>query len=123
MGRLIISLMIFSMAQVANAEPIKASWYSVESLKKEGSWKLYKGVQANGTQFNDDKDSVASRMHDLGTHLLVTNLDNGKSVKVEVTDRIGRRFAQTRIDLSKGAFAKISDLNKGVIPVKIEAIQ
>lgn len=107
---------------VTSAETIKASWYSVESLKKEGSWAIYKGVMANGHQFNEHADTVACRLFKLGSRLKVTNLNTGKSVIVTVTDKIGKRFAKTRIDLSKGAFQKIANLKQGLIDVKVEEL-
>jgi rare lipoprotein A len=61
-------------------------------------------------------------MHSLGTHLVVKNIKNGKEVIVVVTDRIGKRFARTRIDLSKGAFEKIADLKEGLVKVSITEI-
>lgn len=110
------------MTNVVCADQIKASWYSVESLKREGSWKIWKGVMANGERFNDDGYTAASRLHNLGTMLVVTNINNGKSVVVKVTDRIGKRFAKTRIDLSKRAFSEIAMLKQGLVPVRIEVL-
>jgi rare lipoprotein A len=101
---------------------MKASWYSVESLKKEGTWKTSKGVMANGHQFKDTDYTCASNMHKLGTMLRVTNIKTGKSVNVKVTDRINVRFTYIRIDLSKQAFKEIADLDEGVIDVTMEVI-
>jgi rare lipoprotein A len=78
---------------------------------------------ANGHLFSDDKLTCATRLYNLGTILRVTNISNGKSVIVKVTDRIGKRFAQTRIDLSKSAFQSIADLKQGVIPVSVEEVR
>ena len=122
----ILALIIMLFAKLARAEQtltLTASWYSVESLKKEGTFKYSKGVMANGELFSDDAFTCASRLHRLGVLLLVTNLANGKSVVVRVTDRIGTRFANKRIDLSRGAFAQIANLKQGVIPIKIEQIK
>lgn len=108
----------------ARAEEVilKASWYSVESLKKEGTWKTSKGRMANNEIFNDNLMCCANRLYPLGTMLRVTNLASGKSVIVRTTDRIGKRFARTRIDLSKSAFEKICDLDKGLCKVMVEVI-
>ena len=114
---------LLMVCSVARAEqPIKASWYSVASLKKEGSWKIWKGVCADGSQFNDNNLTCASRMHKLGAMLKVTNLSNGKSVVVKVSDRIGKRFAETRIDLTPRAFAEIATLKQGLVEVSIEVL-
>ena len=101
---------------------LKASWYSIESLKKEGTWKTSKGVMANGKQFKDEDSTCATRLFPLQTMLRITNTRNGKSVIVMVTDRIGKRFATTRIDLSRSAFSKIADLKEGLINIKVEEL-
>jgi rare lipoprotein A len=96
-----------------------ASWYSTASLKAEGTYSYSKGRMANGQQFSDNNLTCATRLYPLGTILVVTNVDNGKSVTVKVTDRISKRFAQTRIDLSRRAFSEIADLNKGLIKATV----
>jgi rare lipoprotein A (peptidoglycan hydrolase) len=58
-------------------------------------------------------------MYPLGSVLIVENLRNSKSVRVLVTDRIGKRFSRARIDLSVLAFSKIADVNIGLITVSI----
>jgi rare lipoprotein A len=110
---------------IAHAEPVtlKASWYSIASLKKEGTFKYSKGVMANGHNFNDLGYTCTSRMFRLGSLLRVQNIKTNKEVFVRVTDRIGKRFAQTRIDLSKAAFEKIADLKQGVITVTVEEVK
>ena len=100
-----------------------SSWYSIESLKKEGTWKRTKGVCADGSYFRDDRLTAATRLYPLGTRLLVTNLRNRKTVEVIVTDRISKRFAKTRIDLSPKAFAVLAPLSQGTFPCKVEQIK
>ena len=106
----------------AQSQEITASWYSVASLKQEGTWAYSKGRMANGKIFKDEGFTCATRLYPLGTTLIVTSNKNLQSVTVKVTDRIGKRFAKTRIDLSKIAFEKIANLNQGLIKVKVEAI-
>ena len=100
-----------------------ASWYSVESLKKEGTWAYSHGRMANGHIFSDNGFTCATRLFPLGSTLRVY-LDLSKTyVDVKVTDRIGKRFAHKRIDLSKAAFAKLADLNTGIIHVSVRRVQ
>jgi hypothetical protein len=106
----------------AESIPLKASWYSTESLKREGTWAYSKGRMANGHIFNDNKYTCATRLFPLGSMVRVTNSISKSFVDVKVTDRIGKRFAKTRIDLSKKAFEKLADLNDGLINVVIERI-
>jgi len=125
MKKLCLGLIVLSLlSTLAQAETIQltASWYSVESLKKEGTWKYSKGVMANGKQFKDENPTCATRLYKLGTILKVTNISNGQSVLVLVTDKIGKRFAKTRVDLSRSAFRQIANLNEGVIKVKVELV-
>lgn len=103
----------------AKAETLTASWYSEASLKKEGTWKTSKGIMANGKKFDETKLTCATRKYPLGSKLHVTNHSTGLSVTVIVTDRIGKRFANTRIDLSKAAFKKIASLDKGLVKVEV----
>ncbi len=104
------------------AKELTASWYSIQSLKQEGTYKYTKGVMANGEKFDDNLMCCANRLWPLGSMLRVTNLESGKSVIVKTTDRIGKRFANTRIDLSKRAFAQIANLEQGIVKVKVEVI-
>ncbi len=75
---------------------------------------------ANGALFNNNKLSAASNIFPLNTLVRVTNLLNGKSIIVKITDRIHKRFGTTRIDLSKKAFASIGDIKSGLINVLVE---
>jgi len=105
------------------AQNVSCSWYSRASLIREGTWKNGKEKRmANGKQFDETKFTCATRMYPLGAILKITYA--GKVVQCEVTDRIGQRFATTRIDLSKTAFAVLAPLKQGIIPcVKIERIK
>ncbi len=121
---IIVALAVFAWFCLASASELTASWYSVESLKKEGTWKASKGVMANGERFNETSLTCATRLFPLGSLLRVSNKNyNKKFVIVKVTDRIGKRFATKRIDLSKRAFSQIADLKQGLVPVKVEIIR
>ena len=108
----------------AHAETIdlKASYYSAESLKKEGTWKNGETKMANGKRFDEKDFTCASRDFNLGTLLRITNKENGKQTICKVTDRTAKRFKGKRIDLSKGAFIKIADLKQGLVLVKVEVV-
>jgi len=77
--------------------------------------------KANGEIFNKDSMTCAAPRHiKFGTLLEVTNLSNGKSVVVRVNDR--GSFGNKTIDLTHGAFKKISNHKSGKIKVKVKAI-
>ena len=77
---------------------------------------------ASGERFNQFAMTAAHKTLPLGTMLLVTNLENGKSVKVKVNDR-GPFIKGRIIDLSRSSFAKIGDTEEGILSVKIETIE
>ena len=77
---------------------------------------------ANGEVYNQHALTAASNSHRMGTYLLVTNVANGKSVKVKVNDTGGFRKYGRTLDLSKGAFSKIASVNQGIIRVKIQQL-
>ena len=73
---------------------------------------------SNGEIFRQSKLTAAHKTLPFGTKVKVTNLSNGKSVKVRVNDR-GPFIAGRIIDLSKSAAAKIDLVGVGVTQVKI----
>lgn len=90
-----------------------ASWYGAEFDGKK---------TASGERYDMDDMTAAHRKLPLGTKVEVTNLDNGKSVEVEVNDR--GPYAKGRIiDLSKAAAKKLGMTKDGTAPVKIEVTE
>ena len=90
------------------------SWYGVPFHGKK---------TASGETYNMYAMTTASNTHKLGTKLLVVNPKNGKSVIVKVNDTGGFGKYGRSLDLSKGAFAKIADLNSGTCKVHIKVIK
>ncbi len=89
-----------------------ASWYGPRFHGERTS---------SGDIFNMHSLSCAHRTLPFGTILLVTNLENGKSVKVVVNDR--GPFVKGRIiDLSYGAARALGMIEKGVVKVRIRVI-
>ena len=77
---------------------------------------------ASGDYFNQLAMTAAHKKLPFGTMLMVTNLENGKSVKVKVNDR-GPFIKGRIIDPSRAAFAKIGDTGKGILSVKIKTVK
>jgi len=73
---------------------------------------------ASGEKFRNSKLTAAHKTLPFGTRVKVTNLKNGKSVKVKINDR-GPFVAGRIIDLSKRAARKIDMYKEGVASVKI----
>jgi len=96
-------------------------YYCLTSFKASYYSDFFHGkVMRSGAIYDMNKLTCASNTHKLGTKLKVTNLDNGKSVIVKVTDT--GSFRKVTLDLSKKAFSKIAELDKGVINIKIKKI-
>lgn len=118
-----LSVAIFMSSQAAGASPIyTASYYTLKSCLREGT----SGIMANGRKLDDNAFTCASWDHKFGTKLRITNIQNGKSVIVAVTDRgpAKRLYRKGRIiDLSKAEFKSIGETKKGIIEIKVEKLE
>ena len=98
---------------------------SLSATAQYATWyggKFHGKLTASGERFDQNASTCASNKYKLGTKLIVTNLENGKSVTCHVNDRGGFEKYGVSLDLSKGAFSKISPLSKGKIKVTIVPI-
>lgn len=73
---------------------------------------------ANGEIFQSSRLTAAHKKLAFGTRVRVTNLSNGKSVKVKINDR-GPFVTGRIIDLSRAAARKIDMINEGMVKVNI----
>lgn len=89
-----------------------ASWYGIP----------FHGRQtANGETYDMNGMTCAHRTLPFGTVLLVTNLGNGRSATVRVTDR-GPYVSGRIIDLSRGAASALDMLTTGTAQVELKAV-
>jgi rare lipoprotein A len=98
-------------------------WLITTSLTFQSTWygNSFNGNRTyNGEIFDETKLTCASNYFPIGSKLKVTNLENKKSVIVRVNDK--GNFDKYTIDLSKGAFKRISNLDKGRIKIKVKKI-
>jgi len=101
----------------------KATWYSYESCRKEGTSGRY---TASLEKFDHNDFTCAMRSRDFGRYYKVTNLSNNRSVIVRHNDfgPSKKCYSQGKIiDLSKAAFRHIAPLREGVIRVRIEPVK
>ncbi|MFP4473012.1 MAG: septal ring lytic transglycosylase RlpA family protein [Candidatus Omnitrophota bacterium] len=94
----------------------QASWYSEQSPG-------VRPTTANMEIFDDSAMTCAMWDVPFGQKLKVTNIKNGRSVIVRVNDRGPHKRYVRRgrvIDLSKGAFQKLSDPDNGLISVRVQ---
>ena len=66
--------------------------------------------------------TAAHRTLPLGTRLRVTNLENGRIVRVRVNDR-GPYVDGRILDLSHGAAQALDMVERGVVPVRLDVIR
>jgi rare lipoprotein A len=90
----------------------RASWYGPG---------FYGRPTASGERFKPHKLTAAHRRLPLGTTAKVTNLDNGRQVKVKINDR-GPYVRGRTLDLSPAAAQQLGMTGKGTAPVKLEAL-
>ncbi len=79
---------------------------------------LHNKKTASGEPYNMHALTAAHRTLPLGAYVIVTNLNNGKSVKLKINDR-GPNVNDRIIDLSFEAAKKLEMLKDGVVKVKI----
>lgn len=79
--------------------------------------RLHGRRMSDGTRYHKDSLTCAHKRYPLGSMLKVTNIKNGKSVIVKVTDRCGSRRI---IDLSYAAAKEIGIITAGVAMVRVE---
>jgi len=90
----------------------KASWYGEPFNGRRSS---------NGEIYDMHKLTAAHRTMPFETMVRVTNLNNGKSTTVRITDR--GPFVDNRvIDLSLAAAREIESIGPGVVPVRLEVL-
>jgi len=96
----------------AYTEEGNASWYGVPFHGRRAS---------NGEVYDMHKFTAAHRTLPFDTVVRVTNLGNGKSTVVRITDR--GPFVDNRIiDLSMAAAREIDSIGPGVVPVRLEIL-
>src|SRR5216683_1911609 len=76
---------------------------------------------STGAIYHQEDLTAASNEFPLGSRVMVTNLDNGRSIEVAVIDR-GPFKKGRKIDLSHKAAHLIGMLDKGTAPVRISLI-
>ena len=94
------------------SEEGNASWYGVPFHGRHAS---------NGEIYDMYKLTAAHRTLPFETMVRVTNLNNGKSTVVRITDR--GPFVDNRIiDLSLAAAREVESVGAGVVPVRVEVL-
>lgn len=77
---------------------------------------------ASGAPYRPSKMTAAHNTLPFGTRIRVTNVRNGRSVKVTVNDR-GPHVAGRIVDVSGKAARRLHLVRAGVVPVRLEVIR
>ena len=99
-------------APIGYTEEGNASWYGNPFHGRRAS---------NGEIYDMYKLTAAHRTLPFETMVRVTNLNNGKSATVRITDR-GPFVNDRIIDLSMAAAREIESIGPGVVPVRLEVL-
>lgn len=83
--------------------------------------KFHGRLTANGERFSNQELTMAHRTLPMGTKVLVTNMQNHRSVVVRVNDR--GPYARNYIaDLSHAAAAQLNMIRSGVVSAKLQIV-
>lgn len=77
---------------------------------------------ANGKPYRKGKLTAAHNTLPFGTKIKVQNEQNGRTVKVKVTDR-GPHAKGRIVDLSLAAARRLHMVQTGIVPVKIKVVK
>ncbi|MEM8955364.1 MAG: septal ring lytic transglycosylase RlpA family protein [Verrucomicrobiota bacterium] len=92
----------------------KASWYSIKTNRGT--------VTASGERLSNSAATAAHKTLPFGTKVKVTNLANGRSEVVRITDR-GPYIKGRIIDVTIGTAQRLGMVTAGVVPVKVEVME
>jgi rare lipoprotein A len=76
---------------------------------------------ASGEVYNQEELTAASTVIPLGSHVMVTNLDNGRAVEVRINDH-GPYVKGRKIDLSHEAARTLGIVTPGTARVRIDVL-
>ncbi|MEM7146039.1 MAG: septal ring lytic transglycosylase RlpA family protein [Verrucomicrobiota bacterium] len=92
----------------------KASWYSIKTNRGT--------VTASGERLSNSAATAAHKTLPFGTKVKVTNLTNGRSEVVRITDR-GPYIKGRIIDVTIGTAERLGMVTAGVVPVTVEVME
>lgn len=119
-------LLFFSMALAAQERPKGMVVTHDQPKVQYGTASYYSNKfqgrpTASGVPYDKTKFTCAHNGLPLNSWVKVTNLRNGKSVVVKVTDRLHHRNKRL-VDLSAAAAAKLGYLKRGLTRVRLEVL-
>ena len=104
--------------EVETTKRLVKDWYN-NNVKIDG---FDGNLTANGETYDKDGISAAHKTLPLNSIVRVTNLNNGKSVKLKINDR-GPYIKGRILDCSYGAAKELDFVQQGTTEVKVEVIK
>jgi len=101
-------------AKPAFAEVVTASYYTLESVLKEGN----SGITASGEKYRESRQTCAHPTYPFGTILKITNPKNGKWIYAKVNDRGPAAWTRHGIDLTPKGFELLGLKGLGKVNVR-----
>ena len=125
--------LIMAFTSCASVSPVPSDSYNGTSLRPTGkvltgkaSWyaSYTQGGHhtSSGVRLNNNASTAAHKTLPHYTHVKVTNLQNGLSEIVQITDR-GPYIQGRIIDVTIGVARRLDFVNAGVVPVKVEIME
>lgn len=113
-ARILFLNLVFSISLIAQQEEVGiASYYSD---------KFHGKPTASGELYNKNAMTGAHKTLPFGTILKVTRMDNGKSVRVKITDR-GPFISGRVVEISRAAAEKVGLVKAGVAEVRLDIVK
>ncbi len=119
------AVMLLAVAWLHSCAPCPAAEISLHTNTFTASWERFTDtgkIAKNGQPFNPRAFTCASRHYPIGTVLRITEIHNGSTVIVTVTDVPAQRYA-ARLDLSPAAFKKLDGLEFGLCEVRAQVMK
>jgi rare lipoprotein A len=126
-GALLFSSCATQANQKKETSAVQESTWKVKSVQKgKASWY---GIRCNGgthtasgETLRNNAATAAHKTLPMGTKVRVTNLNNGKSEIVKITDR-GPYIKGRVIDVTEGVAKRIGFFKNGITKVKVEVVE
>jgi rare lipoprotein A len=121
----LMALAMIAASSAAWAEPVTPAHHALFSQTGRASYyasALEGNKTADGSIFDGDAFTAAHRSLPFGTVVRVTNLANGRMVKVRVNDR-GPFTRRMVIDLSEAAARELGMFRRGIARVTLKVLK
>ncbi len=117
-----LSLIIILLLVSCATAPVNMHGNTMEGIASWYGGKFIGRKTANGEIFTSQSLTAANKTLPFGTYVLVTNLNNDKSVIVRINDR-GPYVGERIIDLSYAAAKTIDMIGTGTAPVRLRIVK